>query len=99
MSDTTAMVPVNLDQLPSTQIGTDDQFAELAKGGDYINRLKLYTKSKDSIKGLIPDGHYGIPESDEKETAIRQLHSEGKPIAEIARVVGLSRPTVYKAIG
>lgn len=66
MSDTTAMVPVNLDQLPSTQIGTDDQFAELAKGGDYINRLKLYTKSKDSIKGLIADGHYGIPESDEK---------------------------------
>jgi len=37
--------------------------------------------------------------SEEKETAIRQLHSEGKPIAEIARVVGLSRPTVYKAIG
>ena len=66
MPDNTAMIPVNLDQLPSTQIGTDDQFAELAKGGDYINRLKLYTKSKDSIKGLIPDGHYGIPESDEK---------------------------------
>ncbi len=65
MSDT-ALVPVNLDQLPSTQIGTDDQFAELAKGGDYINRLKLYTKSKDAIKGLIADGHYGIPLSDEE---------------------------------
>jgi DNA invertase Pin-like site-specific DNA recombinase len=36
--------------------------------------------------------------SEEKETAIRQLHSQGKPIAEIARVVGLSRPTVYKAL-
>ena len=35
----------------------------------------------------------------EKERAIRHLHREGKPIAEIARVVGLSRPTVYKAIG
>jgi DNA invertase Pin-like site-specific DNA recombinase len=35
----------------------------------------------------------------EKERAIRQLHREGKPVAEIARVVGLSRPTVYKAIG
>jgi DNA invertase Pin-like site-specific DNA recombinase len=34
----------------------------------------------------------------EKEKAIRQLHAENKPIAEIARVVGLSRPTVYKAI-
>jgi DNA invertase Pin-like site-specific DNA recombinase len=37
--------------------------------------------------------------SEEKETAIRQLHREGKPIAEIARVVGLSRPTIYKALG
>ena len=37
--------------------------------------------------------------SEEKEKAIRRLHSDGKPIAEIARVVGLSRPTVYKALG
>ena len=66
MSDTTAMVPVNLDQLPSTQIGTDDQFAELAKGGDYLARMQLYTKSKANLKGLIPTGHYGIPESDEE---------------------------------
>jgi len=67
MSDT-ALVSVNLDQLPSTQIGTDDQFAELAKGGDYLGRLKLYTKSKDAIKGLIQDGHYGIPESEKEIT-------------------------------
>ena len=66
MSDNTAMVPVNLDHLPSTQIGTDDQFAELAKGGDYIGRMQLYTKSKANLKGLIPTGHYGIPESDEE---------------------------------
>jgi DNA invertase Pin-like site-specific DNA recombinase len=37
--------------------------------------------------------------SEEKEKAIRQLKREGKPVAEIARVVGLSRPTIYKAIG
>jgi DNA invertase Pin-like site-specific DNA recombinase len=37
--------------------------------------------------------------SAEKEGAIRQLHAEGKPIAEIARIVELSRPTIYKAIG
>jgi DNA invertase Pin-like site-specific DNA recombinase len=35
----------------------------------------------------------------EKEKAVRQLHRDGKPVAEIARVVGLSRPTVYKALG
>jgi len=66
MSTNTAMVPVDFDQLPSTQIGTDDQFAELAKGGDYIGRMQLYTKSKANLKGLIPTGHYGIPESDEE---------------------------------
>jgi len=34
----------------------------------------------------------------EKEEAIRQLRKERKPVAEIARVVGLSRPTVYAAL-
>ena len=37
--------------------------------------------------------------STEKEEAIRQLRREGKPIAEIARVVGLSRPTIYGVVG
>jgi len=32
--------------------------------------------------------------TEEKEKAITQLHREGKPVAEIARVVGLSRPTI-----
>ena len=68
MSGNTAMMPVNLEQLPSTQIGTDDQFAELAKGGDYIGRLQLYTKSKANMKGLIPSGHYGTPEGDDEIT-------------------------------
>lgn len=35
----------------------------------------------------------------EKEKAICQLSRQGKGISEIARVVGLSRPTVYKALG
>ncbi|HEY9869396.1 MAG TPA: helix-turn-helix domain-containing protein [Candidatus Obscuribacterales bacterium] len=34
----------------------------------------------------------------EKEALIRQLHAEGKPIAAIARLVGLSRKSVYKAL-
>jgi len=68
MSDNTAMVPVNLGQLPSTQLGTDDQFAELARGGEYLGRMQLYTKSKANMKGLIPSGHYGIPEGDDEIT-------------------------------
>lgn len=34
----------------------------------------------------------------EKESAVRRLHKSGTPIAEIARTLQLSRPTVYKAI-
>ncbi len=36
--------------------------------------------------------------TEEKETLIRQLHAEGKPVAAIARMVGLTRKTVYKVI-
>lgn len=62
----TDLIPVNFNQLPSTQIGTDDQFAELAKGGDYVGRMQLFTKGKAINKELIRPGHYGIPESDEE---------------------------------
>ena len=34
----------------------------------------------------------------EKEALIGQLHSEGKPVAAIARMVGLTRKTVYNLI-
>jgi len=61
-----ALVPVNFNQLPSTQIGTDDQFTELAKGGDFIGRMQLYTKGKAINKELIRPGHYGVPESDDE---------------------------------
>ncbi len=37
--------------------------------------------------------------STEKEEAIHQLRKEGKPLAELARVVGLSRPTIYGVVG
>lgn len=36
--------------------------------------------------------------SEEKENLIRRLHGEGKQIAVIARLVGLTRKTVYKAL-
>jgi len=65
MSDN-ALVPTNFEQLPSTQIGGDDLYTELAKGGDFLGRLQLYTKGKAVNKGQIPPGHYGIPESDDE---------------------------------
>ena len=66
MSDNTNLVPVNLEQLPSTQIGSDEQFADLAKSADYIGRLQLFTKGKAVNKKLVGPGNYGIPESDEE---------------------------------
>ncbi len=36
--------------------------------------------------------------TEEKEMLIQQLHAEGKPVAAIARMVGLTRKTVYRAI-
>jgi hypothetical protein len=57
---------LNLDHLPSTQIGTDDQFADLAKGGDYLRRLQLFTKGKAVNKKLVEPGNYGIAISDEE---------------------------------
>lgn len=36
--------------------------------------------------------------TEEKEELIRRLHGEGKAVAAIARVVGLTRVTVYKAL-
>jgi DNA invertase Pin-like site-specific DNA recombinase len=35
----------------------------------------------------------------EKEVAIRQLHGQGHSIAAVARTVGLTRKTVYRALG
>jgi DNA invertase Pin-like site-specific DNA recombinase len=34
----------------------------------------------------------------EKESAAKRLHKSGAPISEIARTLGLSRPTVYAAL-
>jgi DNA invertase Pin-like site-specific DNA recombinase len=34
----------------------------------------------------------------EKERLIHQLHGEGKPVTAMARLVGLTRKTVYRAL-
>src|ERR1039458_10043722 len=64
MSETN-LVPANFDQLPSTQLGSDDQFMELAKSTEFLGRLQLYTKGKAINKGQVIPGHYGIPEGEE----------------------------------
>jgi hypothetical protein len=72
MSETN-LVPVDLSQLPSVQVGSDEQFLELAKSSEFIGRLQLFTKGKAINKGLVKPGSYGIPESDEE---VNDLSSE-----------------------
>ncbi len=59
---------LDLAQLPSTQVGSDDMFNSLAQSVEFLARLQLFTKGKPIDKGLIKPGHYGIPESAEDIT-------------------------------
>jgi len=43
--------------------------------------------------------HTAIKVTDELRAMVLRLHSEGTPIAKIARTVNLNRGTVYKTIG
>ena len=62
MSDN-MMVPLNLDQLPSTQLGTDEVLEKLAEGGGFLGRIQLCSKGKLIDKGVVKPGHYAIPQS------------------------------------
>lgn len=58
----TGLVLLDLNSLPSTAIGTDDQLRELTKSS-FLGRLQLYSKNAQVTKGLIGAGHFGIPET------------------------------------
>ncbi len=62
----TALTPVNFDQLPSTQLGSDEQFAELSRRAGFLCRLQLFTKGDAINQGLVPPGTYGIVESKDR---------------------------------
>lgn len=64
MSDNT-LVPVDYTQLPAVSMGSEDGFAELAKGADFLGRLKLFSKGKAINKELISPGTWGIPDGEE----------------------------------
>jgi hypothetical protein len=57
---------MNLDQLPSVSMGSDEAFNDLAKGGEFLKYVKLYTKGKPIDTGKIRPGHWGIPQNDER---------------------------------
>ena len=67
-NDNTNLVPMNFEQLPATQVGSDDQFTDLARSADYLSRLQLFTKGKAVNRKLVGPGNYGIPVTDDEVT-------------------------------
>ena len=61
-----ALQTVDLTQLPSTQLGSDEQFEQMSRNTQFLGRLQLFSKGAAINEGLIPPGTYGIPESDKK---------------------------------
>ena len=84
------LMKVNLDQLPTTQIGNDDTFDELSKGDQsFLARLQLYSKGAPISKGLIGPGHWGIPESDDEITDLG-ISVDILPLARRPKAIDLS---------
>jgi hypothetical protein len=52
--------------VPSSIKTSEDDFNDLAKGGDFLGRLQLFTKGEAINKRLIAPGQYGIPISADK---------------------------------
>lgn len=60
----TALTTIDLNQLPSTQLGSDEQFESMSRATGFLGRLQLYSKNKEVSEGLIPPGHFGIPDGE-----------------------------------
>jgi hypothetical protein len=63
MSDN-SLATIDLSQLPSTRLGSDEALADLAKSTGYLAYLKLFTKGEAIDTGKIPPGHWGLPQND-----------------------------------
>lgn len=88
MSNETALIPA-FENLPSTQLGSDVGFDNLAKGGDFLGRLQLYSKGSAINKELIAPGHWGIPEGDDQITDLGKT-VDLIPLARRPKAIDLS---------
>jgi DNA invertase Pin-like site-specific DNA recombinase len=72
-------------------------FAGLAQ----FERGLIRERTEAGLAAARAQGHYGgrrpalTPEAEEQA---RSMHRQGVPIARVARVLGVSRPTIYRAI-
>ena len=84
------------------RLGTGRQYSRKGQSGPSLVVGRVARQAAARAAGKVWGG--GKPGrrvrlSSEKEQAILQRRNEGRSIAEIARVVGLSRPTIYRALG
>lgn len=84
-----ALIPINLEQLPSTQIGSDQDFAIIAKSSDFLPRLQLYTKGKAVNRKLVSPGNYGIPVSEDEVTDLGDV-IDILPLAKRPKAIDMS---------
>ena len=68
MSEHTQLIPVNLEQLPATQIGSDAQFADLAKSAIVLAACSFTPRASWSTRRRSAPDNYGIPGSDDEVT-------------------------------
>lgn len=92
LSMSTDLVTVDLTQLPSTQLGSDEQFSELSRSAGFLGRLQLFTKGDAINEGLIPPGTYGIPESDKKIIKLG-VQIDVLPLARRTKALDMSEQT------
>lgn len=64
------LVTLDLNQLPSTQVGNDSDYTNLAQAGTFLSRLQLYTKGKAVNNRKIGPGEWGIPEGSDEITRL-----------------------------
>ena len=57
------LVSIDMSGLPSTQLGSSDDFEKSTANSGFLQRLQLYSKGKAIDKGLVKPGHWGIPKS------------------------------------
>ena len=88
----TDLVTVDLTQLPSTQLGSDEQFSELSRSASFLGRLQLFTKGDAINEGLIPPGTYGIPESEKKIVKLG-AQIDVLPLARRTKALDMSEQT------
>jgi DNA invertase Pin-like site-specific DNA recombinase len=73
-------------------------FAAIAE----FERDLIAERTQEGLKQALANGHKpGRPRAltGEQAALARQMHEDGKPVAQIARVLGVSRPTIYRVTG